>query len=145
MKSTWALFLFCFCYFAFGMPVMICTISHNKGVEVPPILYFVSYCLYWSQYSLNFFIYAARNVQYRKAYKAFLLKVRLIVNKYESKFHSNLFIRQIMKIVRSPSNMVSIEMNTVYIIQNHQSSIKNYVSQAMDNLKNSSRRRMKTF
>ena len=50
-----------------------------------------------------------------------------------------------MKVVRSPSNMVSIEMNTVYIIQNHQSSIKNYVSQAMDNLKNSSRRRMKTF
>ena len=63
----------------------------------------------------------------------------------ERGFHFALFVRQIMKIVRSPSNMVSIEMNTVYIIQNHQSSIKNYVSQAMDNLKNSSRRRMKTF
>ena len=31
-----------------------------------------TYCLYWTQYSCNFFIYAARNDQYRKAYYVFL-------------------------------------------------------------------------
>ena len=42
----------------------------NSYIAVPV------YCLYWSQYSLNFFIYAARSDQYRKAYLYFLQTVK---------------------------------------------------------------------
>ena len=44
-------------------------------------VYLGVYCLYWFQYSLNFFIYAARGGQYRKAYKYFLIQVKY-VNSY---------------------------------------------------------------
>ena len=81
-KSTRILFLFCICYFLFGTPIMICNIIHGHGFHVDEkndsafyYIYFISYCLYWSQYSLNFFIYAARNKQYRRAYIYFLKKV----------------------------------------------------------------------
>ena len=32
-----------------------------------------TYCLYWTQYSCNFIVYAARSDQYRKAYYDFLM------------------------------------------------------------------------
>ena len=32
-----------------------------------------TYCLYWTQYSCNFLVYAARSDQYRKAYSDFLI------------------------------------------------------------------------
>ena len=35
-----------------------------------------TYCLYWTQYSCNFLVYAARSDQYRKAYLDFLVDMR---------------------------------------------------------------------
>ena len=40
------------------------------------------YALYWLQYSLNFFIYAARNEQYRQAYMLYLKWVTNTNNKF---------------------------------------------------------------
>ena len=40
-----------------------------------PLVHLGFFCLYWLQYSLNFFIYAARSEQFRKAYSYFLKMV----------------------------------------------------------------------
>ena len=67
-KITWSLFLVCFCYFIFVLPI---TFIH----EVHGYVHLVGLCIYWLQYSLNFIIYAARIEQYRKAYILFLGEV----------------------------------------------------------------------
>ena len=65
----------CFCYFFFVTPIAFANLFPHRSHENPEriaILYLVLLCLYWLQYSANFFIYAARCDQYRKAYVYFL-------------------------------------------------------------------------
>ena len=73
IRTTWTLFLVCFCYFLFVMPIALVNIIDFKSNS--PQIHLALFCLYWLQYSLNFFIYAARSEQYRKAYSYFLWKV----------------------------------------------------------------------
>ena len=76
-QTTKTLALVCLCYFIFVGPITICNIVHDLGYhDVDSYAYLIAFCIYWFQYSLNFFIYAARSEQYRKAYKYFLLEVR---------------------------------------------------------------------
>ena len=63
----------CFCYFLFVMPIALVNIIDDTSTS--PKLHLALFCIYWLQYSLNFFIYAARSEQYRKAYWYFLRKV----------------------------------------------------------------------
>ena len=74
-KITWSLFLVCFCYFIFVLPI---TFIH----EVHGYVHLVGLCIYWLQYSLNFIIYAARIEQYRKAYILFLGEVVIFTYQY---------------------------------------------------------------
>ena len=75
-STTMTLFMICFCYLIFVMPVTICHILQDLGGhQSHPMVYLAVYCLYWFQYSFNFFIYAFRSGQYRKAYKFFLIEV----------------------------------------------------------------------
>ena len=67
------LFMICFCYFLFVMPIALVNIIDDTHFS--PTLHLALFCVYWLQYSLNFFIYAARSEQYRKAYWYFLRKV----------------------------------------------------------------------
>ena len=76
IKVTWTLFLICLIYILSVMPMIVYDTlvdleiyQGNSYIAVP------AYCLYWSQYSLNFFIYAARSDQYRKAYLYFFQTV----------------------------------------------------------------------
>ena len=76
-RTTWTLALVCFCYFLFVMPITIVNILHDFGVHgiLDSYCYLFAFCIYWLQYSLNFFIYAARSEQYRRAYLFFLKEV----------------------------------------------------------------------
>ncbi len=77
-KTSRALFLICFCYFIFVTPVAVANVfSINLDVETAQVLY----CIYWLQYSINFFVYAARCEQYREAYLYFLTNVFTTTNK----------------------------------------------------------------
>ena len=75
MKTTWTLFMVCFCYFIFVMPITLVNVVNVQLDE--PKLHLALFCIYWLQYSLNFFIYAGRSEQYRKAYSYFIHKVKL--------------------------------------------------------------------
>lgn len=73
IKTTWTLFFICFSYFLFVLPItLINTINEDATL---PELHLGFHCLYWLQYSLNFFIYAARIEQFRNAYSYFLKSV----------------------------------------------------------------------
>ena len=72
-RTTLTLFMVCFCYFLFVMPIALVNIIDDTSTS--PKLHLALFCIYWLQYSLNFFIYAARSEQYRKAYWYFLRKV----------------------------------------------------------------------
>ena len=73
MKTTWTLFMVCICYFIFVMPITLVNVVNVQLDE--PKLHLALFCIYWLQYSLNFFIYAGRSEQYRKAYSYFIHKV----------------------------------------------------------------------
>ena len=78
-------------------PIIILQIIGDRHIKVHPIAYLGIYCLYWFQYSINFFIYAARCEQYRKAYKYFLKNVNISL-----KIRHNLeFIKKTFQIKRS--------------------------------------------
>ena len=72
-RTTMTLFMICFCYFLFVMPIALVNIIDDTHFS--PRIHLALFCVYWLQYSLNFFIYAARSEQYRKAYWYFLRKV----------------------------------------------------------------------
>ena len=80
IRTTWTLFMICFCYFLFVMPIVVVNIV--DGSSERPAINLAFFCLYWLQYSLNFFVYAARSEQYRKAYVYFLRKVIVSYIKY---------------------------------------------------------------
>ena len=77
-RTAWTVTIVVSCYFLFVLPQPIKDIILNYLDEKSTSgLYLdkVTLCLYWLQFSLNFFIYAVRNSQYRQAYKYFLSKV----------------------------------------------------------------------
>lgn len=77
MKTTWTLFMVCICYFIFVMPITLVNVVNVQLDE--PTLHLALFCIYWLQYSLNFFIYAGRSEQYRKAYSYFIHKVSHLI------------------------------------------------------------------
>ena len=79
-KITWTLFLISLCYFLMVMPRLITSNLDALGLYhhvdwLSPILY----CLYWTHYAINFFIYAAVNEKFRLAYLYFLKEVKMLV------------------------------------------------------------------
>ena len=77
VKMTQTMFFISFCYFVFVLPISAVNIFDSTSEKTS--LYLGLFCLYWVQYSFNFFIYAARSEQYRKAYVYFLKKVCVFV------------------------------------------------------------------
>lgn len=71
---TITILFICLSYIVFVMPISLCNVL-DPDVNNPNI-HLGAFCLYWSQYSLNFVVYAARSEQYRKAYIAFLKMVK---------------------------------------------------------------------
>ncbi len=69
-KLTWTLLLVCACFFACVTPVVTCYMVDSSSEHGGLLLGL--HCLYWLQYSLNFFVYAARSEQFRRAYGDFL-------------------------------------------------------------------------
>ena len=70
---TWAIFLVCISYFIFVLPITLLNVMDHK-VEFPAS-HVIAFCVYWSQYSLNCFVYAIRSDQYRKAFVSLVLVV----------------------------------------------------------------------
>ena len=68
LRLAWTLFSVCLCYIIFVLPI---TFIYEVDLKIHSALF----CVYWLQYSLNFFLYAARIEQYRKAYLFFLKEV----------------------------------------------------------------------
>ncbi len=60
---TWTLFLICFCYLLFVMPISLINIIDYEARNLE--LHLLFFCIYWMQYSLNFVVYALRSEQYR--------------------------------------------------------------------------------
>ena len=77
-QTTRTLFVVCLCFVIFVMPMETYDILfyldlHGGNSYIALTLHF----LYWFQYSANFFIYAARSDQFRKAYLFFFSSVIL--------------------------------------------------------------------
>ena len=70
---TWAIFLVCISYFIFVLPITLLNVMDHK-VQFPAS-HVIAFCVYWSQYSLNCFVYAIRSDQYRKAFITLILMV----------------------------------------------------------------------
>ncbi len=66
IQLTWTILLVCLCYLVCVSPMVICYMI-DSHTEHGGLLLGLN-CLYWLQYSLNFFIYAFRSEQFRKAY-----------------------------------------------------------------------------
>ena len=58
--------LICACTVACNLPPVLLKILDNEGEGVA--LRSVMYLIYWSQFSIDFVLYAASNKQYREAY-----------------------------------------------------------------------------
>ena len=97
------LFMICFCYFLFVMPIALVNIIDDTHISTQ--LHLALFCVYWLQYSLNFFIYAARSEQYRKAYWYFLRKV-------SSVFKDCFAVISLFVLVMSPSRNFSARAET---------------------------------
>ena len=81
------------CYFVCVIPsTPIIYLIHGSNDDYP-FLNFVTGCLFYLQFSINIFIYAAKSEQYKKAYIYFLKKVSkyvLTFNHLQKKFIINL-------------------------------------------------------
>ena len=51
--------------------------------------YWAIYCLYWLHYSVNFYVYAGSNVQFRQAYVFFLKEVISPLFNIQARFFKN--------------------------------------------------------
>ena len=71
MKMTLTTSMVCSVYLISVTPITLTKVMSGVSAEV----YLLTYCIYWLQYSANFFIYAARSEDYRKAYCGFLSKI----------------------------------------------------------------------
>ena len=71
-QTTRILCIVCFSFLVFILPVNIDDQLSYFGIDVNPYIALAVQMLYWLHYNANFFIYAARSDQYRKAYLFFL-------------------------------------------------------------------------
>ena len=102
----WTIFAICFSFTAFtiipnvvnDILVDLEILEGSSFIEVPID------CLYWLQYSLNFFIYAARSDQYRKAYIFFLQRINCIPHKNQWGWASTQTLSKSVKIKISTIN-----------------------------------------
>ena len=67
---TWMMIAVSICYVTFVAPITVMTYADPTGDHT--LLNTIFYCVYWIQYSFNFFLYALRSDQYRKAYLDYL-------------------------------------------------------------------------
>ncbi len=63
LRMTWTLFLICFSYYLFVMPITMMNMFSSSALY--PQLDLCFCCINYLQYSLNFVIYALRSEQYR--------------------------------------------------------------------------------
>ena len=70
VQTTKTLFMVCLCYLLFVAPISLA--DTQQLLEKHPVWDLLLRILYYLQYSLNFFIYAAKSEQYRQAYTYFL-------------------------------------------------------------------------
>jgi len=62
-RMTRTLIIICLCFLIFVGPIYLCSLFGITGLP-----YLLCFMIYWLQYTTNFIIYAARSMQYRKAY-----------------------------------------------------------------------------
>ena len=83
-KSTFMLSLVCFSFILLVFPIVLhdvlLEVFKFEKKEYNNLIHLALYFLYWFQYSLNFFIYAARCQQYRRAYVYFIIEVCHLIN-----------------------------------------------------------------
>ena len=77
IQTTKSLFLVCLCYLLFVVPISWADTQHI--IDEYPVVDLILRSLYYLQYSLNFFIYAAKSEQYRQAYSYLLTNIYLII------------------------------------------------------------------
>ena len=77
IQTTKSLFLVCLCYLLFVVPIS--WADTQQIIDEYPVVDLILRSLYYLQYSLNFFIYAAKSEQYRQAYSYLLTNVYLII------------------------------------------------------------------
>lgn len=69
-RLTQSILLICICYAVFVVPLTLTNLLDPNTIRTDVLHFF--YCLYWTQYCINFVVYAALSKQYRKAYKFYL-------------------------------------------------------------------------
>ena len=112
IRTTWTLFLVCFSYFLFVMPITLVNMIDDENRY--PQYHLAFYCIYWLQYSLNFLIYVARCDNYRKAAFYFLRKVLIIPRRIKTR-QSKLELFQVWKELTCKSDLST---TFVYVAQN---------------------------
>ena len=75
LQTAMTFFSVFLCYFVCVMPSTIINLTNQRILNDYPALNFALGCLYYLQFSINIFIYAAKSEQYKKAYIYFLKKV----------------------------------------------------------------------
>ena len=75
LQTAMTFFSVFLCYFVCVIPVTLVNMISPDILIKSPVLDFALGCLYYSQFSINIFIYAAKSEQYKKAYIYFLKKV----------------------------------------------------------------------
>ena len=75
LQTAMTFFSVFLCYFVCVIPVTLVNMISPDILIKSPGLNFALGCLYYSQFSINIFIYAAKSEQYKKAYIYFLKKV----------------------------------------------------------------------
>ena len=75
LQTAMTFFSVFLCYFVCVMPSTIINLTNQRILNDYPALNFALGCLYYLQFSINVFIYAAKSEQYKKAYIYFLKKV----------------------------------------------------------------------
>ena len=75
LQTAMTFFSVFLCYFVCVMPFTIINLTNQRILNDYPALNFALGCLFYLQFSINIFIYAAKSEQYKKAYIYFLKKV----------------------------------------------------------------------
>ena len=71
IQTIHTLFLVCICFLLFvALPKLVWYELHQ--IHQYPVLDLILHCLFYLQFSLNFFIYAAKSEQYKKAYAYYM-------------------------------------------------------------------------
>ena len=76
IQTTKTLFMVCLCYLLFVVPIS--WTDTQKIIDKYPVVDLALRSLYYLQYSLNFFIYAAKSEQYQQAYSYLLTNIYIL-------------------------------------------------------------------